>query len=456
MQTNNLLENEQLPLWQAKLIDQIVHTFAKYYCIPEKINSVAMQKQMEQAFRNINHEFKEENQDRPDILQQILSNELPPGDLLEKSKFLEKVNTECLYKIDLHLRLDAGAQCSKLIVRDSQHGKGIIFDPENKCAYFDTVIIGQKKPTKEELEEAIAMAKKENFGFAERPPTSIDSLTGLYESEKLLLKDIPNDSDMTIPDDVGYIRINQFFAAELPGVKETCDEIMQKMSDKQAIIIDLRYHFGGDPRMVEYFISYFFEKTGTPIFTLENFVDHSIEEYNILPQKLKLLNVPIYVLTSPVTCSAGESTAYNLQQMANYNIEGAKNRFEFIGQITSGGAHSWYIFPLVEFDPKTAEPQVNKEMVIYIPIRMTKNAYSQTNWEDHDLGKGMHPEHLIEINQSGLFVALQKIHKAHLQNEATEKTRLSNANTSIYAKREDDSQVEAPQKDSTIRNKPKY
>ena len=132
---------------------------------------------------------------------------------------------------------------------------------------------------------------------------------------------------------IGLIRLDSFMPPHLAG--DTFSSAMRFLQNVDAMIIDLRENKGGSQQMVAYVASYFFpagEKTlimsrfrgaePRPSLTVE------------VPGK-RMQDVPLYILTSRKTFSAGEAFAYILQQFGRATVVGEKT--------PGGGRHNAYV-----------------------------------------------------------------------------------------------------------------
>jgi tetratricopeptide (TPR) repeat protein len=188
-----------------------------------------------------------------------------------------------------------------------------------------------------------------------------------------------------LENNVGYINIRSFEPVDLAASK--VNSVMHFLEDTDALIIDLRYNHGGNPAMVQYICSHFFEQP-THLNSCYWRRGDYIEEFWTLPnvQGRKRPDVPMYILTSSNTFSAGEEFAYNLQ---------ALNRATIIGETTRGGANPGYTF------------NINQRFSIFLPTGMPINPITKTNWE----GVGVAPDIKIEAG-AAIGVALDKARQA--------------------------------------------
>lgn len=125
---------------------------------------------------------------------------------------------------------------------------------------------------------------------------------------------------------VGYLRINQF--STLPEAFDVLEQALGFLERTDAMILDLRMHGGGSARMANFLISHF---TEPDLHSLDIYwrdrdelvSRHTLEE---VPGPRRT-NVPLYVLVSPLTGSAGEDVPFVLQNL---------NRATVVGETTAG------------------------------------------------------------------------------------------------------------------------
>ncbi|MEM8891696.1 MAG: S41 family peptidase [Bacteroidota bacterium] len=165
---------------------------------------------------------------------------------------------------------------------------------------------------------------------------------------------------------VGYLDLRGF--ASVDRGAPVADNYMKLLSTSDAVIIDLRRNGGGDPEMVQYLCSFFFDErvhlnslywrqgeVTTDFWTLDKINGERMPE------------VPLFVLTSDRTFSAAEEFSYNMQ---------TQKRATLVGQTTGGGANPGQMVRL------------NKELGVFIPTGRAINPITKTNWE----GVGVIPE----------------------------------------------------------------
>lgn len=169
-----------------------------------------------------------------------------------------------------------------------------------------------------------------------------------------------------IEGNVGYLDLRGF--SQLEMAKEITDAYMKLLSQSDAVIIDLRKNGGGDPNMVQYLCSYFFDEV-LHLNSLYYREGDRTEEYWTLEEVSgqKMSDVPLYVMISEKTFSGAEEFAYNMQ---------TQKRATLIGQTTGGGANPG------------GTRGINENLSVFIPTGKAINPITNTNWE----GVGVIPD----------------------------------------------------------------
>lgn len=186
-----------------------------------------------------------------------------------------------------------------------------------------------------------------------------------------------------LPGNVGYLKIGGFFESD-NDTRAMVLAALRFVSNSHTLIIDLRNNMGGDPDMVSYICSFFF-KNKTHLNDIYSRQDKSFTSHWTTPDTLfsNLNAIPIYILTSHITFSAGEEFTYDLQ---------TQKRATVIGEPTGGGAH-----------PVSPHP-VSNGFVANIPFARAINPVTKTNWE----GKGVTPD-IKTAPENALDTALEMI-----------------------------------------------
>lgn len=173
-------------------------------------------------------------------------------------------------------------------------------------------------------------------------------------------------SVQVLENNVGYINLYAFFSKDVASAR--ADASMKLIENTHAIIIDLRENGGGQPDMVQYLCSYFFNERIllNSLFWLK---ENATEEFWVLDQVngKKRPDTALYILTSNKTFSAAEEFAYNMQ---------SRKRATIIGETTGGGGNPGKVF------------DVSGILDIFISTGRAINPVTQTNWE----GIGVKPD----------------------------------------------------------------
>ncbi len=169
--------------------------------------------------------------------------------------------------------------------------------------------------------------------------------------------------------DIGYIGLRMFAGHEYTGA--TMATSMRSVAAARAIIIDERLNMGGSPYTVAMLASYFFPK-GARIHLDEmrkRAGDHDdvLSFYTSDVAGPRFAKIPLYILTSNGTFSAGEGFAYEMQ---------ALKRATIVGSRTFGGANGG------------AEYRLSEHFSAFIPVARSINPITHTNWE----GAGVQPD----------------------------------------------------------------
>ena len=134
-----------------------------------------------------------------------------------------------------------------------------------------------------------------------------------------------------LPGNVGYMDIRGF--AGSPEVVDAIKSALDYLHNTDAIIFDLRRNGGGSPFSVNMIISHFTTADTIPSLTVKNRSGHeTFTRYTLasVPGPRRP-TVPLYVLTSGATASAGEDFTFVLKNMKRATI---------IGGTTAGAGHN--------------------------------------------------------------------------------------------------------------------
>ncbi len=182
---------------------------------------------------------------------------------------------------------------------------------------------------------------------------------------------------------IGYIDIRGF--AYFHEGSKAADAYMQLVANTDAIIIDLSKNGGGDPEMVQYLCSYFFEG-GVHLNSLYFREGDRTMDFHTLDEVggKKMIDIPLFVMTAERTFSGAEEFSYNMQ---------TQKRATLIGQTTGGGANPGRM------------RSINEDLAVFIPNGKAINPITKTNWE----GTGVIPEIKTELDSS--FAKAHKLAK---------------------------------------------
>jgi hypothetical protein len=184
---------------------------------------------------------------------------------------------------------------------------------------------------------------------------------------------------------VGYLELTGFIPLEQG--RATAAGAMAFLANVDALIVDLRANGGGDPSMIQFLTTYFLaEKTHLNSFEWRG--QEGLEEFWTLDEVpgTRLVDVPIFVLTSSYTFSAAEEFAYNLKSLQRATI---------VGATTGGGAHPG------------GTHEIGGLLHVFIPQGRAINPITKTNWE----GTGVAP-HLEVPAEQALDAAKRESAKA--------------------------------------------
>jgi C-terminal processing protease CtpA/Prc len=171
-----------------------------------------------------------------------------------------------------------------------------------------------------------------------------------------------------LPGNVGYIDIRYLYRPSW-GSGDPAVAAMNFLANSHALIVDLRQCTGGNPGMVALISSYLFDGEPVHLNSLYWRAEDITEQYWTLPYVpgKRLGDVPVYVLTSNDTFSAGEEFAYNLK---------TRQRATLVGETTGGGAHPG------------SPHRLHAHFEAFIPGGRAINPVTNDNWE----GRGVAPD----------------------------------------------------------------
>lgn len=165
---------------------------------------------------------------------------------------------------------------------------------------------------------------------------------------------------------IGYVKVNRFF--ETNTCSSAAIAVLYSIARSRAIVLDLRDHAGGYIGMNVLIASHLFSRP-TRLSTLHWRDSRRTQEYwtKERPTGPRMPDMPLYIVTSSRTFSAGEWLAYDLR---------ALGRAVVVGETTAGAAH-------------TADPaRLDERFVMSVPVARPVNPVTGGNWE----GTGVVPD----------------------------------------------------------------
>ena len=161
-----------------------------------------------------------------------------------------------------------------------------------------------------------------------------------------------------LPGNIGYMEINGFSVES--GARDAIVGALTYLQTTDAMIIDLRRNRGGDGNLVNFLISHFTGPDTLPSVTVKlRAGNRTFTRYTLasVPGPRRP-DVPLYVLTSRATGSAGEDCAFVLKNLKRATI---------IGDRTAGAGHnvtsvpSGYGFQTSISFSRVSDPKTGKE-----------------------------------------------------------------------------------------------
>jgi C-terminal processing protease CtpA/Prc len=158
---------------------------------------------------------------------------------------------------------------------------------------------------------------------------------------------------------------------------------MNFVAHTNALIFDLRENHGGDPAMVDFMVSYLFRQP-THINDLTNRHENETHQYWTLPwiPGPRLVDQPVYVLTSSQTFSGGEEFTFDLK---------TQKRATIVGETTGGGAH-----------PVQGQP-AGDHFTVGVPFGRPINPVTKGDWE----GTGIEPD--VKVSATDALTTAEKL-----------------------------------------------
>ncbi|WP_284222227.1 S41 family peptidase, partial [Brevundimonas denitrificans] len=181
-----------------------------------------------------------------------------------------------------------------------------------------------------------------------------------------------------LPGNIGYIDLRQFSNIDFDNpddpARRAADAALAFVADTDAVIFDLRDNGGGAPSMVGYLTSAF-TPPNAPIYNIFHSREGTESEAPEVFHPNPRLEVPVYVLISGRTGSAGEAFPYTLQ--------GAR-RATIVGEASGGAANPGGMVP------------VGGGFAVFISQGSPRNPNTGGNWE----GTGVLPDVAVPWDQA--------------------------------------------------------
>lgn len=196
---------------------------------------------------------------------------------------------------------------------------------------------------------------------------------------------------------VGYLALDSFAHEE--GGAAACVAALEFLANTDAMIIDLRENDGGGIDMIQLLLSHLYagRRPLSRIYIRESDTEVQLWTYGFVAGP-RLENIPLWVLVSERTFSAGEGFAYEIQQL---------ERGKIVGEVTAGGAH-----------PTRSIDHPELQITTRIPFARPIGIVTGGNWE----GVGVQPDLPVPA-EDALAVAHAEALRAILSKESDPKWR---------------------------------
>lgn len=186
-----------------------------------------------------------------------------------------------------------------------------------------------------------------------------------------------------LPDNIGYLSLRVFAPSAMAG--DVAAAAMTLLAQADAMIIDLRRNGGGHDDMVALLAAYLFDRS-QPLSSTYYRPQDRLTTSNTphwVPGRRYGATKPVYLLISPMTFSAAEHFAYDLQ---------ALGRAVVVGEPSGGGAHP--------FEYRRLHPH----FVLCLAESRSINPITNGNWQ----GTGVIPDIAVPADRA-LDAALELI-----------------------------------------------
>lgn len=174
-----------------------------------------------------------------------------------------------------------------------------------------------------------------------------------------------------LPGNIGFLEITDFYPANVAG--STAIAALDYLRGADALIIDLRRNGGGSGDLVGLLLSHFFAEPTLHISMYSRFNDETRQGWTqAYAPGPPMEDIPLYVLVSGRTASAGEHLAFSLQ---------ARRRATIVGSTTRGASNpAEYI----------GYPELS--ISVQVPAYVVTEPVTGLNWE----GVGVQPDLVVD------------------------------------------------------------
>ncbi|RPI17941.1 MAG: hypothetical protein EHM58_07400 [Ignavibacteriae bacterium] len=258
---------------------------------------------------------------------------------------------------------DVGKKMGELVKAKLQNGDyENIEDPAQFCMIVTQDLQSVSKDKHVNLRVNPQMAEQ----LLNKPIEITDTTMPIFQLEDMKRNNYGFQKIEILPGNIGYINLTGFNM--MRQTRPTLTAAMKFIENCDAVIFDLRQNGGGDGETVNLLCSYFLPPNvninnahfRNPDTTFESWTLENIDGK-------RMLDVPVYLLTSSYTFSAAEEFAFDLKY---------QNRAVIIGETTGGGANPNNFFAVTD------------KIVLSSAIGQSINPVSKTNWE----GTGVAPD----------------------------------------------------------------
>ena len=187
-----------------------------------------------------------------------------------------------------------------------------------------------------------------------------------------------------LPHNIGYLKLNAFPDPSVCRAMATA--AMASLNHADAVIFDLRENGGGFSNMVSLISAYLFDH---PEYMYDPRGSPTQQSWTRSPVTgNRLVDKPVYVLTSALTISAAEQFCYDLKML---------KRVTLVGETTSGSAHAGVFH------------RIDDHFGMGIPEARAINPYATADWE----GTGVEPD--VKVNAADALVTAEQLAENRLR-----------------------------------------